>query len=132
MLKTHGIKYVVNCTGNIPNYHEGKLEYLRFEVANWMSRPIGEHKQVAAFFAPVFDFIRTAVHQGDSVLVHCLAGAHRAGTTGVASLMYFARMSSAQQAIIAAKTMRPVIEPSETLFIFVFEFEFLSFASIVY
>ena len=26
---------------------------------------------------------------GESVLVHCLAGAHRAGTTGIISLMHF-------------------------------------------
>ena len=29
------------------------------------------------------------IYLGESVLVHCLAGAHRAGTTGIISLMHF-------------------------------------------
>jgi protein-tyrosine phosphatase len=56
----------------------------------------------------MFKFIENSMNEGRSVLVsdtmlvefvvlsrlliqiHCLAGAHRAGTTGIASLMYFA------------------------------------------
>lgn len=38
----------------------------------------------------MFDFIDNAIANGGSVLIHCLAGAHRAGTTGCACLVHFA------------------------------------------
>ncbi len=42
--------------------------------------------------------------------VHCLAGAHRAGTTGVACLVHFADMD-VPEAIRLAKRLRPIIDP---------------------
>lgn len=42
---------------------------------------------VAQFFNPVHSFIDGAINDGKNVLVHCMAGAHRAGTTGVSYLM---------------------------------------------
>ena len=44
------------------------------------------------------------------MLVHCLAGAHRAGTTGILCLMRYADMNGAE-AVAAAKRLRPVIDP---------------------
>ena len=44
------------------------------------------------------------------MLVHCLAGAHRAGTTGCMLLMYKAGMPPGE-AIKSAKKLRPVIDP---------------------
>ena len=40
------------------------------------------------FFSKVFAWIDHQVQAGRNVLVHCLAGAHRAGTLGVAYCMY--------------------------------------------
>jgi len=54
------------------------------------------------------------LNKGESVLVHCLAGAHRAGTTGVAFLMYKIGVSF-DDALTAAKRCRPVINPFGTL-----------------
>jgi len=45
---------------------------------------------IVAFMAPMFSFVEHAIVRGESVLVHCLAGAHRAGTTGCACLVHFA------------------------------------------
>jgi hypothetical protein len=42
-----------------------------------------------AFVNPLFDFIDAALAAGGSVLIHCLAGAHRAGTTGITCLMHY-------------------------------------------
>jgi protein-tyrosine phosphatase len=39
------------------------------------------------FFKPCHDFIDEALKRGENVMVHCLAGAHRAGTTGVSYMM---------------------------------------------
>ena len=65
--------------------------------------------------ACVRDFLRVqALSRGDNVLVHCLAGAHRAGTTGCACLMHFGGLD-VQQAISVAKKLRPIIDPIGTL-----------------
>ena len=37
---------------------------------------------------PLFDFVDSKLGAGESVLIHCLAGAHRAGTAGTACLMH--------------------------------------------
>lgn len=44
------------------------------------------------------------------MLVHCLAGAHRAGTTGVACLIHYAELEPTE-AIRIAKRCRPIIDP---------------------
>jgi hypothetical protein len=79
----------------------------------------------------LFDFIEEAVAGGNNVMVthcdlhfppqplpplpspfqvHCLAGAHRAGTTGCACLIHFAGMD-VRTAIASAKKCRPIIDP---------------------
>jgi hypothetical protein len=44
----------------------------------------------AEYFAPVFTAVDVAIGSGKSVLIHCMAGAHRAGTVGMAVLMHLA------------------------------------------
>ena len=76
----------------------------------------------------MLQFIDMTISRGGSVLVHCLAGAHRAGTTGTICLLHFGGLSAKQaqakfllgllEAIImtssllqmTAKTLRPIIE----------------------
>ena len=68
-------------------------------------------ESVLAFSEPMFQFIEKAISTGKgSVLVHCLAGAHRAGTTGCACLMHFAALNH-KEAIATAKRLRPIIDP---------------------
>jgi len=43
---------------------------------------------VLRFFNPIFSFVEQQTELGNSILIHCLAGAHRAGTTGVSWLMF--------------------------------------------
>ena len=43
---------------------------------------------VQEYFAPLFNFVEGALASGQNVLVHCLAGAHRAGTCGTALCMH--------------------------------------------
>ena len=38
--------------------------------------------ELGTWLKPVLEFINDVINRGQSVLVHCLAGAHRAGTTG--------------------------------------------------
>ena len=49
-----------------------------------------------------------------NVLVHCLAGAHRAGTAGVIGLMHLARLPRGR-ALEAARLARPCVEPIGSL-----------------
>ena len=60
---------------------------------------------VLRYFNTLFDFIEKATSQGGNVLIHCLAGAHRAGTTGVAWLMYKQGLG-VDEAIILAQSKR--------------------------
>mmetsp|Transcript_33927 Transcript_33927/g.66215 ORF Transcript_33927/g.66215 Transcript_33927/m.66215 type:complete len:129 (+) Transcript_33927:250-636(+) len=98
----------------MPLYHEktGKIEYYRFDIAGWWRTlgTSGGNEATRAFVKPVFTFIGNALSKGQNVLVHCLAGAHRAGTTGCACLMHFGGLEM-KQAISTAKKLRPVIDP---------------------
>ncbi len=125
-LRKHNIKYVVNCTrpspsGELPNYHEGRgeINYFNFPIANWQK--CVQHKgkktlidssapDVYQFFHRLFQFLDQAMASGANVLVHCLAGCHRAGSTCVSILMHYNDLSL-DDAIIAAKISRPIIDP---------------------
>ena len=65
---------------------------------------------VLKFFQPTFQWIDRALENGHNVLIHCLAGAHRAGTTAIAYLMHRAKLD-VRSAIISAKLCRPIISP---------------------
>jgi len=114
VLEEHTITHIVNCTDSIPNHHEGasvkggKLSYLRFDIVG--HREFQAQHQTVEFVEPVLKFISDALSRGENVMVHCLAGAHRAGTTGIICLMHFAKLS-AREAILMAKRCRPIIEP---------------------
>jgi protein-tyrosine phosphatase len=112
-LRNLGITHVVNCThgfSKIPNFHEGKLQYYNFPISHWTAFTNTTNASIIAFSTPLFQFIDSAIAQGHSVLVHCLAGAHRAGTTGCACLMHYADMD-VKTAILTAKRCRPIIDP---------------------
>ena len=71
-------------------------------------------EEVVAFFAPAHTFIDKALEQGQNVMVHCLAGAHRAGTTGVSYMMKAGRMNYTD-AVRVAKSQRPAVDPIHRL-----------------
>eukprot|EP00962_Isochrysis_galbana_P007826 scaffold2123_cov111-Isochrysis_galbana.AAC.7 len=113
MLDSAQITHVVNCTDNIPNFHEGSprsLQYMRFPISFWPQHVDASHASVLAFAQQLFDFIDAALASGGSVLIHCLAGAHRAGTVGVSCLMRHHRLNPAD-ATAMAKRLRPAINP---------------------
>ena len=120
-LDERGITCVVNCQDqDSQNYFEKDptITYFRFPVARLaVSRNSFDHRTgegALEGFMPVFKFIDEKISAGHSVLVHCLAGAHRAGTCGVAYLMYKANLG-VDEAIAVAKKCRPVIGPFATL-----------------
>ena len=114
LLKSHQISHIVNCQeATTENYFEGTpgFHYTRFLISHWRVVPnIRDPKVVDEFFGKVFRWVDSALARGESVLIHCLAGAHRAGTAGTAYLMHAAQLP-ADMAIQAAKKMRPAISP---------------------
>mmetsp|Transcript_19324 Transcript_19324/g.17551 ORF Transcript_19324/g.17551 Transcript_19324/m.17551 type:complete len:196 (+) Transcript_19324:39-626(+) len=113
LLRAYSITHIVNCTygfSKIPDYHTGKLKYYEFAISHWSSFVDNTDSSVLAFVNPLFEFIDSAISTGNNVLVHCLAGAHRAGSTGVACLIRYADMD-VDVAIKTAKKLRPVIDP---------------------
>lgn len=65
---------------------------------------------VRKFYKPLFDFVEDALRAGANVMVHCLAGAHRAGTSGVSCVMYFMKLKAAP-AVQYVKERRPIVDP---------------------
>eukprot|EP00929_Paragymnodinium_shiwhaense_P070739 TRINITY_DN35864_c0_g1_i1.p1 TRINITY_DN35864_c0_g1~~TRINITY_DN35864_c0_g1_i1.p1 ORF type:complete len:306 (+),score=24.52 TRINITY_DN35864_c0_g1_i1:161-1078(+) len=111
LLQKHQVTHVVNCTDSMPLYHEasGRIRYFRFDITSHYRR-VRTDEEAVAFVQPVLDWISKALASGHNVMAHCLAGAHRAGTTGVLCLMYFAGLS-ARDAVPTAKRCRPIIDP---------------------
>ena len=96
------------------NFHETNKEflYLRYPIGTHYSSPfdMATDEGILRYFCPLFSFIESVTSNGKNVLVHCLAGAHRAGTTGCAWLMYSMDLSVAD-AIKLAKERRDAINP---------------------
>ena len=92
-LKERNIVAIVNCQEeSSQNYFENdpSLQYFRFVVSR-LSIQVTRGRTASplkAGYQQVFMFIQHHLEQGHSVLIHCLAGAHRAGATGTAWLMY--------------------------------------------
>ena len=117
-LEQSGVTHVVNCTADLPNHFErAGVAYLRFDRIDFLRHDFGGspggalEPSILAFFAPLFEFVDAATATGASVLIHCIAGAHRAGTSGCAYLMHRERGLSASEAVTYCKVRRPVIDP---------------------
>ena len=57
-LAEHGITHVVNCTDNMPLYHQsgGRIQYYRFDIAgHW--RHVKDDASAIAFTRPMFEFV---------------------------------------------------------------------------
>ena len=67
------------------------------------STPVGS---ILEFLKPFFDFVDEAVDSGRSVLVHCVAGAHRAATAGCLLLMHYHQLG-AKVRVHTAPTVMP-------------------------
>ena len=86
ILRKLGVTRIINCThgsSQLPNYHQPSTEfiYLNFQICYWEEETKGEDDKLIKFFNNVFNFIDVAITGGKNVLIHCLAGAHRAGTS---------------------------------------------------
>jgi protein tyrosine/serine phosphatase len=107
------VTHIVNCTygaSKIPDFHKGRLAYYNFTISHWTEKTNSTNASIFAFADPLFAFIDNAISNGKNVMIHCLAGAHRAGTTGCLCLMHFANLD-VKSAIRTAKQCRYIIDP---------------------
>ena len=109
------IFHIVNCQdASAANFFEAdpRFAYKRFPVSHWWREEgVDTHAGVLAFFENgCHAWIADALESGHNVMVHCLAGAHRAGTTGVSFMMREGRFD-ATTAIKLAKYQRPIVDP---------------------
>lgn len=118
-LQDRNIVAIVNCQDSTTeNYFEGDVgyKYHRFPVTHLAISKTAINRTTGAGaldggFRDAFSFIQGHLEQGNSVLIHCIAGAHRAGTVGVAWLMYKNLDMNVEEAILVAKRCRNVIDP---------------------
>eukprot|EP01062_Namystynia_karyoxenos_P013951 TRINITY_DN15010_c0_g1_i2.p1 TRINITY_DN15010_c0_g1~~TRINITY_DN15010_c0_g1_i2.p1 ORF type:complete len:212 (+),score=55.41 TRINITY_DN15010_c0_g1_i2:88-723(+) len=115
MLRDKKITRIVNCQDSDGrNYFadDPEIKYLKFEIGRWRDVPTCKDGDEGTwqYFEPYFSFCMKSLAQGHNVLVHCLAGAHRAGTAGIAFLMLACGWDSAT-ATAAAQKLRPAINP---------------------
>jgi len=80
LLRSLGIKYILNATAQLDNCFEGQLKYLKINVKD------KEGVELTPYFEKCTDFIARGVNDG-GVLVHCIAGASRSVTFVLVYLM---------------------------------------------
>jgi len=71
---------------------------LRFPIGNHYSSPfdLRTTEGILRFLNPLISFVESVTDNGHNVLIHCLAGAHRAGTSGIVWLMYVHQLKAAE------------------------------------
>lgn len=108
MLVAENIFHVVNCLdSDASEIFRGRVAYKHFPI----SRGPAQGEDVIEYFERgCHQFIEKALDAGRNVLVHCLAGAHRAGTAGVSFVMR-QRKIDVRTAIILTKFQRPIVDP---------------------
>lgn len=108
------IFHIVNCQdATAVNFFAGdpRFCYKRFPVESWwQARDVDTHAGILAFFEALHSWIDQALANGNNVLVHCLMGAHRAGTAGVSFMMRQGGFD-VQTAIRLVKWQRTIVDP---------------------
>ena len=85
---------------------------MRFSIGNHYSSPwdAESSRGLLRFLNPLWNFIETKLEEGHNILIHCLAGAHRAGTAAISWLMYADKLN-AKDGIKLAQKRRDCISP---------------------
>lgn len=105
---------IINCqgrTGDLYFKKDKRFKYLRYGISEDLQiSKLRTPKDVYDFLAPCHDFIDQSLASGQNIMVHCLAGAHRAGTAGVSYMMRAGKMPYVD-AVTVAKQLRPCVDP---------------------
>ena len=124
-LDDHNITRIVNCQEpESRNFFENdsKFQYFRYNIASCHAHTFNDFQKDASnealiFFLDYFEWVDKNMEEGKSVLVHCLAGAHRAGTAGIGYYMWRKSHENGgtkvdhTQCISEVKEIRPIVNP---------------------
>ena len=92
-LEYHNIGFVINCTANVPYpewmHQRGTPAYDRFPIYGGPLTSALIARNALGVLEPLFHRIEETLRNQQSVIIHCRAGAHRAGAMGVILAMYF-------------------------------------------
>lgn len=113
-LREKRITNIVNCQEEgSENFFEKDpaLSYYRLPITHWQDAPNGRSAMgLLCYLAPFFGWVDERLARGENVMVHCLAGAHRAGTAGTAYVMYKTGLG-AKDAVKHVQACREIVEP---------------------
>jgi protein-tyrosine phosphatase len=115
-LKNLKIFKIVNCQEpQAKNVHENDpyFEYMRpnFSISLWQYNPKNRTPEgLLEYMSNLFQWVDQRLDKGHNVMVHCLAGAHRAGTAGTAYVMYKGGLDK-KSALTAVQACRPFVDP---------------------
>ena len=123
-LEENNITQIVNCQEPTSrNFFEGdpRYQYYRFNIASFRvdvyNMKSESTTEALAFFLDYFEWVDKCMDDGKSVLVHCLAGAHRAGTAGIGYYMWRKSLENGGtkvdhlRCIADVKQLRPIVNP---------------------
>ena len=112
LLASHNVRHIVNCTDDLFNELEGTANapyYYMFNVGDWQFAggdlpALASVQQLSDWVNKLFRYVDGALAAGESVMVHCLAGAHRAVTQLEA--VHSARSISSRLCLLACAACR--------------------------
>lgn len=99
------IRTIVNCTIELPNYHQGEFSYMRIALYD------DPRQEIYSSFDNATQFIHSSIQSGKPVFVHCMAGISRSASIVIAYLMRYRRMKL-HKAIKFLKNKRDIIKPN--------------------
>jgi len=111
MLAAHGITHVINCTQDLPNYHQhdADLTYYRFVISGcWRLTDVVECRK---FFQEPLQWMEQVLASGNHLLSHCLAGAHRSAMN-VALYLYLYWKQEEETIYDLIRRRRPIAQPT--------------------
>lgn len=108
-LKSNRIRYILNCSDNVPNYHQKdnlSFEYCRLPLSDNESERLDHHYQKCWEF-----FDRCLTREDGCLLVHCKLGISRSAACLMSFLIKFMRMSYSE-ALHLLETSRETVDPN--------------------
>lgn len=102
----HKITHVVNCTGSVPAFFEGRVKYFRIPVDDASDEV--NNNIMAAYMLPAVKFIMDSKPSANNgVLIHCQAGISRSCTIA-AALLRFCCVPTVKDAITTVMLRRDI------------------------
>ncbi|GMI60465.1 hypothetical protein ScalyP_jg9839 [Parmales sp. scaly parma] len=117
-LKKLSISVVVNATEQLPNFHPDQMKYMKINIKDKETTDLRPH------FAGVTQFIANAIDNGESVLVHCVAGASRSASFVICYMMSkLGEQISLLDAFRWCKARRSCVQPNKMFLVQLAEIE---------